>query len=111
MWPCNLVAHLKEEKKLPVDAIIKDRQGGLHHINKALLASKSKFFKSLFCWSPESKEFAVSCDAEGLAASLAWVVTGVVELRQENAVEVMIVAEYLNLLELSIHCQQVRREF
>ena len=77
--------------------------------NKALLAAKSKFFKGLFCWSsPECKEFAVSCDPEGLAASLAWVVTGEVELKQENAMDVMIVADYLALMELSSHCQQVR---
>ena len=91
-----------------MDVSIKDREGGGHLANKALLASKSKFFKGLFSWSsPQCKEFALSCDPEGLAASLAWVVTGEVQLNHDNAVDMMILSDYLGLMELSGLCQQV----
>ena len=108
MFPARLDAYLKEEENLPVDVSIKDREGGGHLANKALLASKSKFFKGLFSWSPpQCKEFALSCHPEGLAASLAWVVTGEVQLNHDNAVDMMILSDYLGLMELSGLCQQV----
>ena len=108
MFPARLDAFLKEEENLPVDVSIKDREGGGHLANKALLASKSKFFKGLFSWSPpQCKEFALSCHPEGLAASLAWVVTGEVQLNHDNAVDMMILSDYLGLMELSGLCQQV----
>ena len=108
MFPAKLDAFLKEEENLPVDVSIKDSEGGGHLANKALLASKSKFFKGLFSWSPpQCKEFALSCHPEGLAASLAWVVTGEVQLNHDNAVDMMILSDYLGLMELSGLCQQV----
>ena len=108
MFPAKLDAFLKEEENLPVDVSIKDSEGGGHLANKALLASKSKFFKGLFSWSPpQCKEFALSCHPEGLAASLAWVVTGEVQLNHDNAVDMMILSDYLGLMELSSLFQQV----
>ena len=110
-YPPLLVSYLKEEGCSHTDSVIKDQDGGHHSINMVLLASKSKYFLAKFEWSSpdKTKEINVDfCKAKLLAAALSWVVTGQLEAKtEEEVVEMMEVAEYLLIDELSSHCQQV----
>ena len=49
----------------------------------------------------------VNCDAERLASAVEWVMEGKVELTEETAWNVLEVANYLLIDDLSNHCQQV----
>ena len=100
------------------DAVLIDQDGGRHPVSKPILATKSKFFLALFsscCPDQQQNIFPitiplpVNCNtvSKNLSSALAWV-TGKLKLKEENAVDILIVADYLQLLELRGHCQQVR---
>ena len=102
---------LKEVRR---DAILfvvdQDGRRHEHEVNKALLAHKSEYFLKTFedNFDEKKTEFVVNCDAEGLALAVTWVMTGKVELTEEETVfAVLEVANYLLIDDLSIHCQQV----
>ena len=103
-YPPLLVSYLKEEGCSHTDSVIKDQDGGHHSINMVLLASKSKYFLAKFEWtSRDKKEIGVDyCKAKPMAAALSWVVTCQLEVT-----DLMEVAEYLLMDDLSSHCQQV----
>ena len=110
-YPPLLVSYLKEEGCSHIDYTIKDQDGGCHRINMVLLASKSKYFLASFDWSSRDKKKEIhveSCKAKPLAAALSWVVTGQLEVKtEEEVMEVLQVADYLLMDDLSSHCQQV----
>ena len=110
-YPPLLVDYLKEGGCSHIDAVIKDQDGGRHSINKVLLASKSKYFLAKFDWSSPDKKKEINvdyCKAKPLAAALSWVQTGQLEVNtEEEVLEVLEVAEYLLMDDLSSHCQQV----
>ena len=112
-FPILLVSHLKEagnsRSTRSTDIIIRDQKGGYHAINKVLVAAKSKFFLKWFEWSsPDKKAFVVDLDGKPLGAALSWVVTGQMDWKKENEViELLEVAEYLLMDDLSSICQQV----
>ena len=97
------------------DAILIDQDGGRHPVSMPILAAKSKFFLALFSsCCPDQNIFPitiplpVNCNvSKSLSSALSWV-TGKLKLKEENAVDILIVADYLQLLELRGHCQQVR---
>ena len=98
------------------DAVLIDQDGGRHPVSKPILASNSKFFLALFSSTPDQQQSifpitipAVNCNnvSTCLSSALAWV-TGKLKLKEENVVDIVIVADYLQLLELRGHCQQVR---
>ena len=112
-YPPLLVSYLKEEGCSHIDYTIKDQDGGCHRINMVLLAAKSKYFLASFDWSSRDKKKEIhveSCKAKPLAAALSWVVTGQLEdevKTEEEVMEVLQVADYLLMDDLSSHCQQV----
>ena len=109
-YPPLLVSYLKEEGCSHCDCVILDQDGGHHSINMVLLASKSKYFLAKFEWtSRDKKEIGVDyCKAKPMAAALSWVVTGQLEVTTvEEVTDLMEVAEYLLMDDLSSHCQQV----
>ena len=98
------------------DAVLVDQDGGRHPVSKPILASNSKFFLALFSSTPDQQQSifpitipAVNCNnvSKSLSSALAWV-TGKMKLKEDNVVDIVIVADYLQLLELRGHCQQVR---
>ena len=98
------------------DAILIDQDGGCHPVSKPILAVNSKFFFALFSRCPDQQNnFPItivkrsSSTAEGLALVLSSMVREEVEVKEENVMEVMQTAEYLQVEALSQHCQQVRR--
>ena len=98
------------------DAILIDQDGGRHPVSKPILAVNSKFFFALFSRCPDQQNnFPItiikrsSSTAEGLALVLSSMVREEVEVKEENVMEVMQTAEYLQVEALSQHCQQVRR--
>ena len=97
------------------DAILIDQDGGRHPVSKPILAVNSKFFLALFSKSPDQQDtFPItivkrsSSTAEGLALVLSSMVREEVEVNEENVMEVMQTAEYLQVESLSQYCQQVR---
>ena len=99
------------------DATLIDQDGGRHPVSKPILAVNSKFFLALFSRSPDQQNnFPItivkrsSTTAEGLALVLSSMARGEVEVevKEENVMEVMQTAEYLQVAELSQYCQQVR---
>ena len=97
------------------DAILIDQDGGRHPVSKPILAVNSKFFLALFSRSPDQQDtFPItivkrsSSTAEGLALVLSSMVREEVEVNEENVMEVMQTAEYLQVESLSQYCQQVR---
>ena len=102
---------LQKEVRRDAILVVEDKDGGRHkhEVNKALMASKSEYFKKEFDDPFEEKktEFIVNCDADGLASAVEWVMEGKVELTEETAWNVLEVANYLLVDDLSNHCQQV----
>ena len=101
-------------KEIRRDAILvvvdQDGERHEHEVNKAWLAYKSEYFEKTFQdpFNEKKTEFVVNCDAEGLASAVTWVMTGKVELTEEETVlAVLEVARYLLIDDLCIHCQQV----
>ena len=97
------------------DAILIDQDGGRHPVSKPILAANSKFFLALFSRSPDQQDtFPItivkrsSSTAEGLALVLSSMVREEVEVNEENVMEVMQTAEYLQVESLSQYCQQVK---
>ena len=100
------------------DAILVDQDGGRHPVSKPILAVNSKFFLALFTRSPDDQQdhFPItivkrsSSTAEGLALVLSSMVREEVEVKEENVLEVIQTAEYLQVEALSQYCQQVGKE-
>ena len=97
------------------DATLIDQDGGRHPVSKPILAVNSKFFLALFSRGPDQQNnFPItivkrsSSTAEGLALVLSSMVREEVEVEEENVMEVMQTAEYLQVEALSQYCQQVR---
>ena len=95
------------------DAILVDQDGGRHPVSKPILAVNSEFFLALFSNSREDQLFPItivkrsSSTAEGLALVLSSMVREEVELKEENVMEVIQTAEYLQVDALNQYCQQV----
>lgn len=98
------------------DAILVDQDGGRHPVSKPIQAVNSKFFLALFTRSPDDQQnnhFPItivkrsSSTAEGLALVLSSMVREEVEVKEENVLEVIQTAEYLQVDALSQYCQQV----
>ena len=106
---------LQKEVRRDAILVVEDKDGGRHkhEVNKALMANKSEYFKKQFDPNWDTKlgshveEFIVNCDADGLASAVEWVMEGKVELTEETAWNVLEVANYLLIDDLSNHCQQV----
>ena len=97
------------------DAILIDQDGGRHPVSKPILAISSKFFFALFSRCPDQqKNFPITIikrsasTAEGMALVLSSMVREEIEVKEENVMEVMQTAEYLQVEALSQYCQQVR---
>ena len=95
------------------DAIIID--GYYHLVLPQVPAANSKFFLALFSRSPDQQtNFPItivkrsSSTAEGLALVLSSMVREEVEVKEENVMEVLQTAEYLQVEDLSQYCQQVK---
>ena len=102
---------LRKEVRRDATLVVVDKDGGRHkhEVNKALMASKSEYFEKEFndIFDEKKTEFIVNCDADGLASAVEWVMEGKVELTEETAWNVLEVANYLLIVDLSNHCQQV----
>ena len=98
------------------DAILVAQDGGPHPVSKPILAVKSKFFHEMFSLNPDQNHFNItivkrsSSTAEGLALVLSSMVREEVEVKEENVLEVIQTAEYLQVEALSQYCQQVGKE-
>ena len=96
------------------DAVLIDQDGGRPPVSKPILATNSKFFLALFSSCPDQQTiFPITiptCNtvSKSLSSALAWSTGSKMKLKEDTAVDILIVADYLQLLELSGHCQQVR---
>ena len=110
----ELLADCLEDDLTKDDAILVDQDGGRHPVSKPILAANSKFFLALFSRSSDQQDIfpitivkRTTSTAEGLALVLSSMVRGDLEVVEENVLEVMQTAEYLQLENLSQYCQQV----
>ena len=108
------LADCLEEGLTSDDATLIDQDGGRHPVSKPILAANSKFFLALFSRSSDQQDIfpitivkRTTSTAEGLALVLSSMVRGDLEVVEENVLEVMQTAEYLQLENLSQYCQQV----
>ena len=111
------LADCLEEGLTSDDATLIDQDGGRHPVSKPILAANSKFFLALFSRSSDQQDIfpitivkRTTSTAEGLALVLSSMVRKEVEVEEEeeNVMEVMQTAEYLQVEALSQYCQQVR---
>ena len=82
--------------------------GSLFKIHKVVLAAGSWYFKTLFKWNPDQKEFHLKeyVSKEAMEQILTWIYSRKLTLQEDNLPEVLKTAHYLDCTEVVDQCKQ-----